>query len=175
MKKFFLLKLNYEINEKSLNFLLSLCENEKKEQILRKKKKEDVIRSLAGNALAKYAIEKSFGISAKNQRFGYEKSGKPYFLKRKDIYFSISHSDRLVGCAVSDEPVGIDIQKKRKYSERLAKRLNAKNEDEFFSLWTKREAFIKKTGSGIFSAVVETPVDSEARAFVYDDYYISVI
>lgn len=70
--------------------------------------------------------------------------------------FGLSHSGRYAACAVSDKPVGTDIQKRHPVKRRKAYRLftaeeseyiNADNtEERFFTLWTMKEAYIKAKG-----------------------------
>ena len=40
-----------------------------------------------------------------------EKDGKPYISNYDNIHFNISHAGRMVACAISDEEIGIDIEK----------------------------------------------------------------
>jgi len=61
--------------------------------------------SLAVRALLRKAIEKNFGI--KNYVVHCDENGKPTL---EFCYLSLSHSGRYVACAVSDKPVGIDIE-----------------------------------------------------------------
>ena len=91
--------------------------------------------SVVGNALAKYALKKEFGIS---ENFMYTVAGKPY-LKSNRAYFSISHSGNLVICAVSDVEIGADVQQIKKIREKTSEYIGAEYEN-FFSLWTKKEA-----------------------------------
>lgn len=95
--------------------------------------------------------------------------GKPYFPDMPQIHFSISHSDEYWACAFYRDNVGLDIQKtsfKRKESaEEAATRLKKMADrffhpleakfvekdvrDNFFNVWTGREAYVKYTGQGI--------------------------
>lgn len=172
MAKIYILELNREIDEKTFDFLLSLCNTEKKNEIEKKKLKSDKDSSVVGNALAKYAIKKEFGIPFSNQEFSYYKNKKPFF--KNDIFFSVSHSEKAVACAVSEYPVGIDIQKKKNFSHRLASYLGAKNSEEFFTLWTKKEAALKKIGSdNIYKQLKEVDV-SGTKTYIYKDYFLSI-
>lgn len=51
----------------------------------------------------------------------YEPKGKPYIL-HVPWYYNLSHSGDYVALAISDAPVGIDIQQKRPYTDSLVKR-----------------------------------------------------
>lgn len=76
-------------------------------------------------------------------------NGKPYFPERPDIYFSLSHSGEYVMCAISDSPVGCDIQKYQKISDKMQKRVFTEKELEnsnSLALWTLKESFVKLCG-----------------------------
>ncbi len=80
-------------------------------------------------------------------------NGKPY-LSGGSVHFSLSHCNDRVLCAVSDAPVGADIERIRKNGVRLAKRFFAPDEEalvtaadepdaEFCRIWTLKESYIK--------------------------------
>ena len=76
-------------------------------------------------------------------------NGKPYFPAKRDIHFSLSHSRTHVLCALSDTPVGIDIESPRPVSERTARYFCSP--DELFAfdpldLWVLKESYIKLVG-----------------------------
>jgi len=174
MIKIFIIEKNSSISEEVYDFLVSLCSEYKKTQIIKKKKRDDRENSLIGNALAKYAIKSVFGIPAVNQKFGYTDNQKPYLENYDNIHFSISHSGLLVVCSVSDMPVGIDVIKKRTVSEKIAELIGADKNAEVLNIWTKKEAVIKKEGSGIFKKSLKKIDISKTKTFLYKDYYISV-
>ncbi len=49
-------------------------------------------------------------------------NGKPYLTAAPDVHFSLSHSAAWVVCAVSDHPVGVDIQQCRSFKPNIADR-----------------------------------------------------
>lgn len=74
--------------------------------------------------------------------------------------FSLSHSGGRVLCALSDRPVGADLQQLRPYNPALAHRfftaeeaawLEVQREEElaFTLLWSLKESYVKFLGSGI--------------------------
>ena len=75
-----------------------------------------------------------------------ECGGKPYFPSHPDLHFNLSHSHGGIVCALHDKPVGIDIEKLRPAPRRLA---SGMRDEEFFRLWTAREASVKREGQGI--------------------------
>ncbi len=98
--------------------------------------------------------------------------GKPMI---EGLEFNLSHSGSLVVCAVSNAPVGCDVEELRKapkdvasryYSDREQTYLNQISEDDydkaFFRLWTMKESYVKMTGEGL-------RVPFEAYEVVADD------
>ena len=103
--------------------------------------KSDVYR------LLETAVQQVYGISMPTLQK--DENGKPYFLDRGDIHFSLSHSGEYVMCAISDSPVGCDVQKYQEISDKVQKRIFTDKELEFsdpLSLWGLKESFIKLHG-----------------------------
>ena len=174
MVKIFIVEKKNTLSEKVYDFLMELCNEYKKNEISKKKNKDDQIRSLIGNALSHYSIKSVFGIPLKNQKFRYTKNGKPYLLGYDNIHFSISHSEELVACAVCDFPVGIDVQKIYAVSDNLKALLGTKSDSDAIKLWTKKEAQVKKTGGKMPIKNLKDVDVSKTKTFMYKDYYISV-
>ena len=100
------------------------------------------------------------------------KYGKPYF-KDEKIFFNISHSGTYVVAAVSDNEVGIDIQKILPDKHRVAQRNFLDSECEyiergqtendrrqrFCEIWTVKEAYLKKIGIGLRKPLNSFEVD----------------
>lgn len=87
--------------------------------------------------------------------------GKPY-VKNQDIHISISHSDGTCVAALSDVPVGCDIQSKRRFGGEAVKgffteeeyhHLESSEDSEaaMTTLWCIREAMIKLKGKQILN------------------------
>lgn len=102
------------------------------------------------------ACEK-LGVKSSELEFSLGENGKPYLKSLPDFHFNISHSSKKVAIAISDSPIGIDIEKLRKPNFKIATRFFAENEIDyigenphrFFEIWTKKEAYLKFKGTGI--------------------------
>lgn len=99
-------------------------------------------------------------LDGQTPEFRYTEEGKPYLGGRQDIHFSISHTKNAILVALSNRPIGADIEQLRQPSEGLVgKTMNeteqqqiwdAKNTNAAFTaLWTKKEAVLKLRGTGI--------------------------
>ena len=100
--------------------------------------------SLCGDGLAREMLARKLGIAPEELTFTYTASGKPL---TQGAYFSISHSGTLVGCVVSDGEVGLDVEYIRDVPQRLGRALDGwQTPEDFWHLWTRREAAIKCRG-----------------------------
>lgn len=100
----------------------------------------------------------------KEYEVGIAEHGKPYIIGREDIFFNLSHSGNVAVCAISDSEVGVDIEKKRNFSEGLIKKVFDEKEikdvekraetteeknQQYTALWTIKESIMKYYGKGI--------------------------
>ena len=130
------------------------------------------------------------GVRKERPVFEYGEHGKPSIIGHPDIHFNLSHCREAVICAVSDRPVGIDIESIREFKDSLvhytmneqeveqieqAERPNV----EFIRLWTMKEAKLKLSGRGITdnmkhvldgSEHFETVVN-EKKGYIYSVIY----
>lgn len=115
-----------------------------------------------------YAVQKEYSEKADKLTMRSMEHGKPYFVEKdqknreiiSDIHFNLSHSQDMVACVVSRQPVGIDIEKIRRYNAKVADRIlsekewdflqSSKQKDkDFIRFWTLKEAYGKYTGKGL--------------------------
>ena len=100
----------------------ALMNKDKQARVERFRFKDDKMRTIAGEMLARKAIAEWCNISAEGIVFDRTETGKPY-AKGLPVEFNISHSGDMVVCAVDDKPVGIDIEEVRPIDLTVAKRI----------------------------------------------------
>ncbi|MBR0472111.1 MAG: 4'-phosphopantetheinyl transferase superfamily protein [Methanosphaera sp.] len=95
---------------------------------------------------------------------------KPYIQNHK-IEFNLSHSKEMVACAISDKPIGIDIEyidknidldiaKHYFYNNEYENIIQAKDQaKEFFKYWVLKESFMKYTSLGFNINLDEFNID----------------
>ncbi len=111
----------------------------------------------------------------------FSEHGKPYY-PGESLQFSISHSGDFVCLAVSDTPVGVDLQimshpsagvKKRVLCDREleALALSADESAAFTTLWACKESYLKYRGTGISEPMRPldfSPALSQTRFSLYE-------
>ena len=179
---------------------LKSVSEKRRQKVLSYKTRADQMRSLAAGILLEQILE-DHGYS--KEQVATEENGKLYLPGVNNFYFSLSHSGEYAACVVSDVPVGVDIQQKRKTRANIAKRFfqweeakkiesrqGEEQTDLFFRYWTGKESYLKLTGQGIFGGMDNFFVDLEEKRIVdnynhnqqiylkeykcLEDYYISV-
>ena len=118
--------------------------------------------------------------------------GKPYLKKHPEFHYNLSHSGTKVMLACSDSEIGCDIEKIGPVRERVVKKAFApaerayvdaaegtERDRRFTEVWTRKESFLKASGTGIdrvlgtFSVIgedgqpVKTIVSEEGQYDVY--------
>ena len=90
-----------------------------------------------------------------------KEGGKPWFPDYPHLHFSLSHSGDLSLAALGDAPLGADLEIVRNRTIGLPRYALSEREyawfqaqggrwEDFYTLWTLKEARVKCTGEGIF-------------------------
>lgn len=129
-------------------------------------------RGLLRGILADYA-----GVPARTLRFHRSAGGKPELVGAGGLAFSLSHSGELVAVAVArGVPVGVDVERVRPHplregvlrrcfsarERRTLERLPLAVRPRAFLLgWTRKEAYAKAVGSGVWRGLASVEVTLE--------------
>ncbi len=148
--------LNDDIEAFDWKAALPLLSAQRQEQVLNYKYELGRKQCAAVYLLLCEGLRKEYGIT-EPPVFEYGEHGKPYIVGHPEIHFNMSHCREAVLCALSDRPIGVDVESIREYRESLAR--YTMNDDElkrigtspveFIRLWTMKEAVLKLSGDGI--------------------------
>ncbi|MCQ2246792.1 MAG: 4'-phosphopantetheinyl transferase superfamily protein [Bacteroidaceae bacterium] len=133
----------------------------RKKQVDAIKHQSGKYQSVAAFSLLQKGLMDKFQIDLRNEpAFAIEEHGKPYMQNHPQVYFNISHCKVAVACAISNQPIGVDVECTGRYREGVARFclndeeiqqvISADNKDlEFTKLWTSKEALLKCSGEGV--------------------------
>lgn len=130
--------------------------------------------SRMGKELLAYTLKAFHGIGTLPP-IDISESGKPFFADHS-FEFNISHSHGRVVLALSDQPVGVDIEHSGRAIPELVRRRFFKDGEATVEDWTRFESYSKLSGEGIYSAVYP-PVEKDVFFKSYtisDNYVVSV-
>lgn len=115
---------------------------------------------LGAGLLAAYALRQ---LGVHDLTLTEAENGKPELRNDSGLYFNISHSGSLAVCAVSERPVGVDVEQEKNpivisdfrqcfQKEEMAWIYSCDNPIHgFFRLWTRKESYLKRLGTGLLS------------------------
>ena len=161
--------------------LLPLVTDERREEALRYRFTFGQFACLKSYVMLREMLE-SLGRSHPFH-FGYNEHGKPFLKDHPDLHFNLSHCKNGILVAVSDQPIGVDIESYREVSDSLIhytmneteQRIIRESDDPirtFTEYWTQKEAVFKLRGTGITNDLhdllkgdeqVETQVNPEKQ------------
>ena len=154
-----MLYLNDDIGSLDLEKALGQLSAQRREQALKFKHELGQRLCAAAYLLLCEGLRTEYGIDS-HPRLVYERDGKPLLADHPGIHFNMSHCKSAVVCALSDRPVGVDVEQIRNYNESLVRYTMNDAEvlqieqaphpaTEFIRLWTMKEAVLKLSGEGI--------------------------
>lgn len=135
-------------------------------------------QSLAGELLLRKLLAQN-GIADTVIRL---QSGQPA-LAGGQAFVSIAHCDDRIVCALSDMPVGIDIEKIKPVKPGMPERVCTPEElawvqadpHRFFEIWTGKEACFKMLGTGITDFQSVNVLSLPRQVYRQDDYLIQIV
>lgn len=175
MIKVYYTKVFPHIKEDTFFALLNKIEIKRRQKILALTDEKARLRALTAGSLLYDTLCRKLGFlkgEAEPFEIAYGKNGKPYLAQYPDIHFNLSHSGDYVCCAVSDVPVGIDLQKITDVKEGIARRFFTDKDNQrlarcdgenwkklFFRMWSVKESYIKLTGKGMTQGLDTFEID----------------
>ena len=184
--------MKYYINDDIEHFdwqaALPLLSEQRREQCLKFKHELGRKTCAAAYLLLCEALRQEYGITERPV-FEYGEHGKPAIVGHTDIHFNLSHCKEAAICVVGPEPVGVDVESVHRYSESLARYtmndeelaqiLQAENPAVVFTtLWTRKEAAVKRSGHGISNdmkhVLKDLPFEIETTVCEEKNYVYSI-
>lgn len=170
--------------------IVTLSEEERR-GVRKFRKEDDRLRKAVGILLVKNALKKRFPqVDENDLPLRKNPYGKPYadcsLNGEPSFYFNLSHSGDLVVLATAETEIGIDVEKieprsndefavlESEFSEEEKRRVRNANHpnDEFYEIWTIREAFSKAVGIGLSLFETEKKhihIDYENQTIAYQN------
>ena len=145
--------------------------------------------SAEGVTLAKKLAKEVLG---KDIAIIYDKNGKPR-IEDSSCGISISHSFDMVFCGIAGGEIGVDTEKIREFDERISSRFFTlsekefaeKSKENFFKVWTVKEAIVKLTGEGLKALtrvcavengnIISSWHDCKVKSFIENGYAFAVV
>lgn len=162
----------------NLSEALSEISDQRREQALKFKHEQGQRLCVLAYLMLKQGLREEYDITD-NPIFEYNEHGKPSIVGHPEIYFNLSHCKEAVVCAISDKPIGVDVESIREANDSLVR--YTMNEEEireiessgntasaFIRFWTMKEATSKLVGTGITNDV-KTLIDSSKYKYTTVD------
>ena len=171
-------------------FAVDLDEDEQR-RLAAYRRDEDKARFLLGCTLVRRLLAARFSLPAAKVRLDRTcpDCGRPHGKVRADgVELSVTHSGELVGVAIGDDPVGLDVEKvdpdididalgslclAPEEVRGLAQYDGIARAKAFTQVWTRKEAVVKTTGVGVradLRAVVVSPPDQPAEVWEWPQH-----
>lgn len=157
---------------KSISFDKNICKSEQNKRL-----HKEAFRLLEKKLIAEFHFKEE------DLKYKYGLKGKPY-LEKSSLYFSISHCNNVIVCAISDNNIGIDIEDIKTINKFVVKKsltdiekirlLSSNNNEEyFFRIWTLKESLIKAIGDGLSYGMKNIEFDISKNRLKYKENYLN--
>ena len=186
-----LLNIN-DLSDEEYNYYYSLMSPQKKRRVERFRFPDDKKRTVAGELLARKMIADFCKVNAEDIVFNQNEYSKPY-AEKLNVEFNISHSYELVICAISENAIGVDIEKIRDIDDKVMAYVCTREEyaylnekgiekeeklKRFFEIWTFKEAYFKWKGTGLTDlksiSFFDETINCFNRSELFGEYMISI-
>jgi len=170
--------------------LMKLISPERQQQLSKFRFDIDRKLSLYAELLVRSQVRERLGIANQDITLSKNKYGKPYLQNDLQFQFNISHTHNAIAVAFSDDEIGIDIEYVRSSDIKISERffspveqsyiIKSENQDQaFYKVWTRKEAYIKNLGKGLSIPlksfnVLDNTTGMIINTFTIGKYYISI-
>lgn len=136
---------------------------ERRKRISRFRFDQDKVASLLSGLMVRYVLSQHTGLSSSELDISTDDKGKPFLRNICGCHFSISHTKNMTAMAVDKSPIGIDTENSLNVfsnyvslaekcfaaGEIQSFRLRGQTIEDFYDIWTSKEAYVKMTGRGL--------------------------
>jgi 4'-phosphopantetheinyl transferase len=161
-------KIGISINLHRLDAFSAILSQDELERAKRYHHIRDTNRFIISRGALRMLLGKYLKLEPSIVEFGQGANKKP-FIKKTDLFYNVSHSGDLILLSVSTSETGCDIELinrkfdfrdvlKDYFSESEGAFIQQENSIErFFTVWTRKEAFTKATGTGLDDDLKRVP------------------
>lgn len=190
INKIILVSLNESFDSTLYDELSSLISSDKKAKLDSYASLIDKKRVLYSDLLIRITIHQDLNIENCDISFDTNIYGKPFLRNNLSVHFNVSHSQNMIAVAISNKPVGIDIEYTKNVNLEIARRFFNESEIEyiktssqatnrrFIEIWTKKEAYLKYLGVGLNKSlksfnVLDKEISNHFYTITYGKYIIT--
>lgn len=186
MTQLYFMEIEPRGNDIVLEKMMTYISRAKKERLLRYRSDIDRKTGVYAEILVRCMICVKFGVRLTDIDIQVSRTGKPFISGFPCYEFNISHTRSAVAVALSDKPVGVDVEKIREIDFRVAEKVFSDHEKawlnvaapdsqlRFLEIWTKKEALVKYYGTGLTNDLksADVTVTRENLATYFSDGYV---
>ena len=157
--EFWAARLERPLTDRETEAMTAMLPPRRRERLLRLKEPEKRREPLCAYLMLRLALWQQHGLRELPE-IAVSERGKPWFPDHPGIHFNLSHTAGAVLVGLSDQALGVDIERIRPVGQRTMVRLaHVTTEAAFFESWVRREARAKRSGDGIGTMMrSETPL-----------------
>ena len=159
------------LTEREESAMMLLLPEDRRRRLMRVQKPEKRQEVLCAYTILQLALREQYGWR-RIPEIELSSLGKPGFPEFPTVHFNLSHTTGAVLIGVSDEPIGVDIERIRPVSLRAMQRIaGVASEKAFFQSWVRREARAKRAGTGVGTLMESESPLQYGEHFYYVDTF----
>jgi len=162
-KKLYFIDLDEKISFSKYIRHLHFISYAKKAKIDKIRNHNEKKRILISELFLRFLVCDILNLENKDLRFDIDFKGKPYLVNCESFHYNISHTRNAIVIVTSKTPIGVDVEKIKTNNTKAMDRFFSQNELNyirkldraccqergFCEVWTKKEAYLKWSGTGL--------------------------